>query len=106
VSQSIIPLSPVNQTFGVPLEEKSVQMTIIFNERMGVYTLTMVDVKTSAEIISGMPIVGGVDIFRSYALQLGTLFVFDQTGEGVDPDKAAIGVTSQMVIFSESEFKS
>ena len=92
-----VPLSPSPQTIKVPLGGTSYQLTFAWNQYAACWVMDMAD-SNGVAVITGMPVVTGLDLLAQYAyLQIaGRLLVqTDSNPDGV-PTVANLGITGRV----------
>lgn len=93
-----VPLSPTPQTFGINLAGKSYQLTLRWRETTeGGWILDIAD-QQAAPIISGVPLVTGVDLLAQYAYLgfTGSLVVQTDNDPSAEPTFDNLGERSHL----------
>lgn len=86
-----IPFTPERQIFNIRLGQRGVRLAIMFNERDGTWLLDVIDNATAVDLLRGVPIVLGQDIWDSYNLGLGILIALDLSNSGIDAGPNDLG---------------
>lgn len=77
----LIPLQPVNQVFTISLAGVQYQLTFKWNDANQAWTLDIAT-PTGTAIISGIPVITGVDLLKSYAyLNFGGQLIVQTTND-------------------------
>ena len=101
-----IPITPElpSQTFKVDLEGVTYNFRIIYNTRIGVWTLDIND-ENSEHLAGGIALVKGVDLVDQLKLGLGGLFKIEVGTSKEDATFAGLGVNVLLIHLTEEEIE-
>lgn len=99
-----IPLnSKPEQRFTVVINDVKYDVRVILNSRTGIWTM---DLATGNEdIVTGIALLPGVDIFEQYNLDVGIGYVVNLENSRRDPSKSNLGRNSRLFILTEEEIE-
>jgi hypothetical protein len=104
VSIELVPVGPeAFQNLTVALGGVRVVMDIAYNERTGLYSLSMFDEVTQSALVEGAPIVLGEDMLAPYNFGLGRLIPVDQATTMIDAGFGDLGGRVVLVWASDDE---
>lgn len=78
-------------------------LTTRYNDRIGVWALTIADFVTQAVILDSLALVLGTDLLAAYSLGIGSIVVNDEDGTGLDAGPDDLGVRVKVYWFSPDE---
>lgn len=97
-----IPLnSSPEQLFNIILKGVKYDVRVILNSRTGVWTMSLS--RGGVDVVNGIALLPGVDIFEQYNLGLGQAYVVNLDNPRLDPSKAGLGTVSRVFILEEGE---
>ena len=97
-----IPLnSSPEQLFSITLNGITYDARVILNSRTGIWTIDLLI--DGVEIISGVPLLGGVDIFAQHNLPISNAYVVNLEKPNQDPKEEGLGVSSKLFILTDEE---
>jgi len=97
-----VPLnSNPEQRFSIVLNETKYEVRVILNSRTGIWTMTLLI--QNEEIVSGIALLPGVDIFEQYNLGIGRGYVVNLENPRRDPTRSGLGTNSKLFILTEEE---
>lgn len=67
-------------------------LEVRYNERAGVWALTIGDAVAQTVLLDSLPLVLGVDLLQPYNLGIGSIIVNDEDGNGLDAGPDDLGV--------------
>lgn len=99
-----IPLnSNPEQRFNIVINEVKYEVRVILNSRTGIWTM---DLSTqNEEIVTGIALLPGVDIFEQYNLDIGKGYAVNLENPRRDPTKTGLGTNSKLFILTEEEIE-
>lgn len=95
--------SDAAQTFVTQLGEVKYQFDVIYNDRSGVWTMTITEFVSQAIIISGLPIVLGQPLLEPYNFGIGELIVSDTSESSRDAGPDDLGTRVKVYWLSPDE---
>lgn len=99
-----IPLnSKPEQRFTIVINETKYDVRVIINSRTGIWTMDLSSQNT--ELVSGIALLPGVDIFEQYNLNIGKGYVVNLENPRRDPTKTGLGTNSKLFILTEEEIE-
>lgn len=97
-----IPLnSSPEQLFSIVLNEESYDVRVVLSSRTGIWTLSLS--QNGVDIITGVALVGGVDIFEQYPLPIQNAYVVNIEDPSLDPSKTNLGTSARLFILTDEE---
>lgn len=97
-----IPLnSRPEQLFNIVLKGTKYDIRVILNSRTGIWTMSLS--KQGKDIVTGIALLPGVDIFGQYNLGLGQAYIINLENTRQDPTKTGLGTFSRLFILEEGE---
>ena len=97
-----VPLtSNPEQLFSIVINEIKYEVRVVLNSRTGIWSISLS--LQGEEIITGIPLLPGVDIFEQHNLRLGKAYVVNLENPDRDPSKTGLGVSSKLFILAEEE---
>ncbi len=97
-----IPLnSSPEQLFSVVLNGNKYDVRVILNSRTGIWTMSLS--RSGNDIVNGIALLPGVDIFEQYNLGLGNAYIVNLENSRRDPSKSGLGISSRLFILEEGE---
>jgi hypothetical protein len=98
----LIPLQPTNQTFTITLAGVQYQFTVTWNDANQAWTLDIADGTGANPIVSGIPVVTGVDLLAPYAyLNFGGQLIAQTTNNtNAVPTLANLGTSGNLYFIS------
>jgi hypothetical protein len=81
-----------SQTVTVPLDSGTFDFFVLWNERLGVYSMTITESATQVLLVSSIPLVLGASLLGPFNLGIGYMFVYAEDGVQVDAAFADLGV--------------
>ncbi len=97
-----IPLtSSPEQLFNVVLNGNKYDVRVILNSRTGTWTMSLS--RGGVDIVNGIALLAGVDIFEQYNLRLGNAYIVNLENSRLDPSKSGLGTSSRLFILEEGE---
>ena len=89
--------------FDIALDDDSVRLRFFWSLTGEVWYMDMENL-TTGDVVNGIRVVGGVDLFEPYAFHtLGRLFLIDNEGENLDPDFDNFGDRYQLLYVGKNE---
>ena len=99
-----IPLnSNPEQRFSVVINETKYEVRVILNSRTGIWTMDLS--VQGQEVITGIALLAGVDIFEQYNLNIGKGYIVNLENSRRDPSKTGLGRNSKLFILTEEEIE-
>lgn len=95
--------SDAAQTFVTQLGEVKYQFDVIYNDRSGVWTMTITEFVSQAIIISGLPIVLGQPLLEPYNFGIGEMIVSDTSESSRDAGPDDLGTRVKVYWLSPDE---
>lgn len=97
-----IPLSSdVAQQFSSVFNGKASDFRISWNSRWQTWSM---DIKQdNVDILTGVPLVSGVDILAPYTLETKNMFIVNLENVNEDPDLENLGVSARLFILTDEE---
>lgn len=89
------------QLFSITLDSINYDMRVILNSRTGIWSIDIS--RLGVEIISGVPLLGGVDIFKQHNLPIVNAYVVNLEKSNNDPTRAGLGSNSKLFILTDEE---
>jgi hypothetical protein len=97
-----IPLnSNPEQLFTVVINETKHDVRVTLNSRTGIWSIGF-SIGTN-HLISGVPLLPGVDIFEQHNLDIGKGYVVNLEHSNRDPNKTGLGTSSKLFILTQEE---
>jgi len=97
-----IPLnSSPEQLFSVTIEQQAYDIRVVLNSRTGIWAMSL-SIEGSP-VISGVPLLSGVDIFKQHSLPISNAYVVNLNKTNQDPGSSGLGTISKLVILTEEE---
>lgn len=101
----LLPMTPDNpQSFVTQLGNTNYRFELRWNSRSNVWTMDISNPVTQAPIISGIALVLGADLLAAYALGMGGVVVWDETGTGTEASLSSLGTSTNVYWISPDEF--
>jgi hypothetical protein len=98
-----IPLTnDVSQTFSTDLNGTNYNFRVIWNERLGVWSMTIYDVDFNV-IIAGVALLIGTDIIKSLNSSIGGMVVADSDGTNRDATVDDLGTRVKLIYLTPEE---
>lgn len=91
------------QSFTTQLNDAKYTFDILYNDRSGVWTMSLTDTATQVLIAASLPLVIGQGLLDSYNLGIGELFAVDTSGLGNDAGPDDLGARVKLYWASEEE---
>lgn len=79
------------------------RLEVKYNDRSGVWALSIYDATTGDEILSSLPLVLGQDLLEPYNFDMGRILVVDHSGQSVDAGPEDLGDRIKVYWFSSDE---
>lgn len=79
------------QSFTCQLGDIKYFFEVQYNSRSSVWTMNLSDDSTRTRMLSGVPLVLGVDLLGPYNFGIGSMIVLDKTGQGLDATANDLG---------------
>lgn len=95
--------SDAAQTFVTQLGDVKYQFDVIYNDRSGIWTMTITEFVSQVVIISGLPIVLGQPLLEPYNFGIGELLVSDTSESSTDAGADDMGTRVKVYWASEDE---
>jgi len=91
------------QVFVTQLGDVKYQFDVIYNDRIGIWTMTITDFVTQVVLITGIAIVLGSPLLRPYNLDIGELVVSDTSESSRDAGPDDLGTRVNVYWLSPDE---
>lgn len=91
------------RNFTLQLGDKKLDFYIKWNDVMQVWTMDITDNATQVTLITGVPLVGGVDVLQPYVLGIGQIRLADVSGHMMDPTLDNLGIDVKIYWLSADE---
>ena len=100
----VLPLTndPVQQVV-TTLGDITYQLYLRWNDRASFWTMDITDYNSQTPLITGMPLLLGCDLWDAFAMNNGSLIVWDESGSGVDASYDDLGSRINVYWFSADE---
>ena len=99
-----IPLtSKPEQLFSIVIKATKYDMRVILNSRTGNWSLDLA--AGGIDLVSGIALLPGVDIFDQYNLDIGIGFIINLENPRRDPTVDQFGILSRLFILTEEELQ-
>ena len=99
-----IPLtSKPEQLFSIPINTVKYDMRVILNSRTGNWSLDLA--VAGVDLVSGIALLGGVDIFGQYNLDIGIGYIVNLENPRQAPSRTEFGKLSRLFILTEEELQ-
>lgn len=99
-----IPLtSAPEQFFSIVIKEVKYDVRVTLNSRTGIWSIGLS--KKGKDIISGIPLLAGVDIFDQHNLGIGKGYIVNLENSNKDPSRTGLGTSSKLFILTEEEIE-
>lgn len=95
--------SDAAQTFVTQLDDVKYQFDVIYNDRSGVWTMTITEYVAQTVIVNGLPIVLGQPLLEPYNFGIGELLVVDTSGSSRDAGADDMGTRVKVYWASADE---
>lgn len=90
------------QIFSTAIQGNTYNLKVMLNSRVPMWTI---DVSTSSEtLITGVPLLGGVDIFKQHNIPIERAYVVNLDNPSLDPS-LDLGTVSKLFILTEEEIQ-
>lgn len=100
-----IPLtSDPEQLFSVVINSQKYNCRVLLNSRTGTWTLSLSI--GSTPVATGVPLLGGVDIFSRFNIGIKNVFVVNLESPTEDPTRSNLGSGAKLFILTDSEVAS
>ena len=97
-----IPLnSSPEQLFSITLNGVTYDARVILNSRTGIWSIDFL--LDGNEIISGVPLLAGIDILGQHNLPITNAYVVNLEKSNLDPSKDSLGTSSKLFILTDEE---
>jgi hypothetical protein len=90
------------QVFSIRLENLVYRLRVTLNSRLAVWDIGFW--RNDIPVVTGVALLGGIDILNQYNLALKNLFVVNTEGEPLDPTKENLGTGNRLILIPEDEF--
>jgi len=99
-----IPIRPnvASQTFKVDLEGNTYNFRVIYNSRVGIWTMDISD-EDGVELCNGVTMVLGADLIDQFNLGIGGLVMYELGTTGLDATAADLGERIFLAHLTEQE---
>jgi len=99
-----LPLSnDASQAFTTQLGSAKYDFQVVYNERSGVWMLSMYDNSTKDPILVSLPLVLGQELFAPYNLNIGRMLVVDLSNQNSEATYNDLGDRVKVYWFSDDE---
>lgn len=99
-----VPLtSSPEQLFSIRLGSNTYDVRVILNSRTGLWTISLS--QGEKNIVLGVPLVGGVDIFKQYNIPISNAYVINMENPVADPSKTNLGTSCKLMILTDEEIE-
>ena len=100
-----VPLtSDPEQLFSINLSGQIFDLRVIFNSRHRVWTADFIQNGTT--IVSGVSLLGGIDIMRQYNIGVTNMFTVNIDNSNVDATSSNLGTVVKLFILTDEELSS
>ena len=100
-----IPLnSKPEQLFSIVIKEVKYDIRVLLNSRTGIWSISLA--RQNENLVTGVALLPGVDIFEQYNLDLGLGYVVNLNDLNKDPSRAGLGIASRLFILTQEEINS
>ena len=97
-----IPLnSNPEQLFSVVLEGEIYECRVVYNSRKDTWTISFA--QNGEDIITGINLLGGVDILEQYTLPIENMYVVNLDDSSLDATADNLGTVSKLFLLTEEE---
>lgn len=93
----------VAQKFVTQLGDSKFEFDIQWNDRSGLFSLTLTNDDTKQVYFQGVPMVLGVDLLEPYNYAIGSLVLYDTTNRSIDANLDNLGDSVLLFWFTEQE---
>lgn len=91
------------QKFVTQLGDSKFEFDIQWNDRSGLFSLTLTNDDTKQIYFQGVPMVLGVDLLEPYNYAIGSLLLYDTTNRSIDANLDNLGDSVLLFWFTEQE---
>ena len=91
------------QKFVTQLGDSKFEFDIQWNDRSGLFSLTLTNDDTKQVYFQGVPMVLGVDLLEPYNYAIGSLVLYDTTNRSIDANLDNLGDFVLLFWFTEQE---
>lgn len=99
-----LPLSSaISQQFVCRLGDKKLQFNVRFNDRQGVWLMSITDAPTDTKLVDGVAILLGTELLSPFNLGIGYLVAFDEDGTNTDATETDLGSRVNVYWLSSDE---
>lgn len=91
------------QKFVTQLGDSKFEFDIQWNDRSGLFSLTLTNDDTKQIYFQGVPMVLGVDLLEPYNYAIGSLVLYDTTNRSIDANLDNLGDSVLLFWFTEQE---
>jgi hypothetical protein len=97
-----VPLnSNPEQIFSITLEGNTYDARVKLSSRTGIWSLSLS--QSGVDIVSGVNLLGGVDIFSQYNIPISNAYVVNLDNPRLDPNKSNLGTSAKLFILTDEE---
>lgn len=89
------------QLFSIVLVEETYDIRIILNSRTKVWSISFS--QSGVDIIVGVALLSGVDIFDQYNLPISNLYIVNLDNSKLDPTDNNLGIVAKLFILTDEE---
>ena len=89
------------QIFSIVLGDTSYDTKVALNSRVGIWSISFS--QNGVDIINGVALLGGVDIFAHHSIPISNAYVVNLNDTSLDPDKDNLGVVAKLFILTDEE---
>ena len=101
MAQEILLTSNGSQRFNVVIEGANYVFLIAYNTRAGIWSATISS--EGVELVSGVALVGGVDILKQFTFILKNLYMVDLNGTRLDATSENLGSDAKLFKLTTAE---
>lgn len=83
--------SDASQSFVSQLGERKIGFSAIYNDRSGIWTMSLEDDTTKEVLVQSIPLVLGQELLEPYNLGIGRMIVIDTSGRGIEATAEDLG---------------
>lgn len=92
MTRATLPLSSdISQRFTCQLGDNELQFDVRFNDRQGVWLMSITDASTNTKQVDGVALLLGCELLEPFNLGLGYLIVYDEDGTNKDATETDLG---------------
>ncbi len=100
-----IPLSSnPEQLFSITLGDNTYDLRVKLNSRLIQWSVSFA--QNTIDIITGIPLVGGIDILQQYNIAIENMYVINLDNQNLDPSADNLGTVAKLFVLTDEEVAS